>query len=325
MSFALDDVRSTGAQFVFLAPTWTYIRNAQPVLAPVAGQDALWYDLVDIAQQSELRSLHTILFPQPNFRIDADEWWQTAPRDFGWWLVWFEQYRTFILNHADLANQVQSAGLVLGGEWLAPALPGGKLADGSPSGVPADADTRWRDLIAEIRSRYGGVIFWALPYDMIQDAPEFMDSVDGIYLLFNQPLATEVETPTAQLTVEAGRLLDNGALPIYYLFDKPILVGVDYPSAYGSVTGCITSATDTCAQADKLSPTLPDQPTVGVDLAEQMNAYDAVLTAVSQRNWLSGVIARGYYPPAALQYKSASIHGKPAEAMLRTWFGMLVP
>jgi hypothetical protein len=325
MPFALDDVRAAGAQFVFLAPTWTYIRNSQPVLAPVAGQDPLWYDLVDIAQQSELRSVHTVLFPQPNFRIEAEEWWQTAPRDFGWWLVWFEQYRTFVLHHADLANDIGSAGLVLGGEWLAPALPGGRLPDGSPSGVPADAEQRWRDLIAEIRSRYNGSLQWALPYASIQDAPAFMDAVDTIYLLFNEPLASEAEASSAQMALEAGRLLDNGALPIYYLFDKPILVATSYPSAYGSATGCIVSATEGCAQPDKLSPTLPDQTTVGVDLVGQMAAYDAVLTAVSQRNWLNGVIIRGYYPPAAIQYKSASVHGTPAEAIIRTWFGLLAP
>ena len=325
MPFALEDVRSAGAQFVFLAPTWTYIRNDQPVLAPVAGQDALWYDLINITQQSELRGLYTVIFPQPNFRMDQDEWWQSSPHDFGWWLVWFEQYRTFILNHADLANRANSIALVLGGEWLTPALPGGKLPDGSPSGVPADAEQRWRDLIAEVRSRFDGQLLWALPYDMIQDTPAFVDSLDTIYLLFNQPLAAEVETTTAQMTSEAGRLLDNGALPIYYLFDKPIIVGIDYPSAYGSITGCIVSATETCAQADRLSPTLPDQPTIGIDLNEQLNAYDAILTAVSQRNWLSGVIARKYYPPAAIQYKSASIHGKPAESIVKSWFNLLVP
>jgi hypothetical protein len=32
------------------------------------------------------------------------------------------------------------------------------------------------------------------------------------------------------------------------------------------------------------------------------------------------VVSRGYYPPAALRDKSASVHGKPAADILWYWF-----
>jgi hypothetical protein len=54
-----------------------------------------------------------------------------------------------------------------------------------------------------------------------------------------------------------------------------------------------------------------------------------MLVATGQRDWVSGIISTGYYPPAALTDKSASVHGKPAEEVLAYWFprllGLVVP
>jgi hypothetical protein len=44
------------------------------------------------------------------------------------------------------------------------------------------------------------------------------------------------------------------------------------------------------------------------------------LTAINDRPWLSGFISRGFYPPAALSDKSASIFGKPVADILTYWF-----
>ena len=56
----------------------------------------------------------------------------------------------------------------------------------------------------------------------------------------------------------------------------------------------------------------------------QVDAYQALLTAASQRDWISGVVTRGYYPPVALQDASPSIHGKPAAELLGEWYPLLV-
>ena len=43
-----------------------------------------------------------------------------------------------------------------------------------------------------------------------------------------------------------------------------------------------------------------------------------------QRTWIEGFISRGYYPPAALQDASASIHGKPVTDLLAKWFKLIL-
>jgi hypothetical protein len=49
-----------------------------------------------------------------------------------------------------------------------------------------------------------------------------------------------------------------------------------------------------------------------------------MFNAINARSWVSGFVSRGYYVPAALQDKSASIHGKPASDLLWYWFPRLL-
>ncbi|HEX7975195.1 MAG TPA: carboxypeptidase regulatory-like domain-containing protein, partial [Anaerolineales bacterium] len=230
---ALDKIKALGANTLILAPTWTYTRSTPPVLEPVPGSDALWLDLLDSAQQIQSRGLDLVIFPQPHFPVAADQWWKDAPRDFSWWTVWFEHYRAFALHHADLAARTNASTLILGGDWLAPALPGGGLADGTPSGLPADADTRWRSLLDDVRDHFKGKVYWALPVTQVPSAPAFLDQLDGVYLLWSAPLSKEDGAAPADLAAEAGRLLDSSIQPFLAALGKPLALGLLYPSAQG--------------------------------------------------------------------------------------------
>jgi hypothetical protein len=73
----------------------------------------------------------------------------------------------------------------------------------------------------------------------------------------------------------------------------------------GSASGCLVSTSQTCG---------------AIDLEIQTEIYRAALTVVNYRNWLSGFISRGFYPPARLKDGSDSIHGKPAQELLEYWY-----
>ncbi|HBY07877.1 MAG TPA: hypothetical protein DEH22_08885, partial [Chloroflexi bacterium] len=68
----------------------------------------------------------------------------------------------------------------------------------------------------------------------------------------------------------------------------------------------------------------PDYPLLNVDFKAQARAYDAVLAAINNQDWISGAISSGYYPPTVLHDKSTSIHGKPAEGVLSSWFKLFL-
>ena len=55
-------------------------------------------------------------------------------------------------------------------------------------------------------------------------------------------------------------------------------------------------------------------------LQGQADIYEAMLNAINTRSWIAGIVSRGYYPPAMLQDKSASVHGKPAADLL--WYSL---
>ena len=212
----LAEVQRGGSNWTVLSPTWTYTRNTPPILEILTGHNPLWFDLTETINQARQIDLDVALFPTPDFAQNPQTWWIEGKRDFAWWLVWYEQYARFLTHHADLAARTDAQALVIGGDWLDPALPGGLLADGSPSGVPADAETRWREIINQVRQQYGGQVWWALPFNQaIAEAPPFLDAVDGIYLLFEEPLTSRSgRVRRAEMEAEAARLLDTVALPL---------------------------------------------------------------------------------------------------------------
>lgn len=319
--YSLSDLEQMNAGMVVFSPTWTFTRQNPPVLEQVAGQDALWLDWLNSASLARRAGFQLAYFPQPNFPYVAAEWWAGGTRDFSWWVVWFERYRTFLLHHADLASRSGAQRLIVGGEWLAPALPGGTLLDGSPSGVPEDAAFRWRTLLQEIRQHFAGELVWALPYTPgASSLPPFANELDGIYVLWSAGLVERASASLEDMQASASQLLDEDLFPLLEPLALPVSLGIQYPSTEGGVTGCVLDPQGSCLSLDYLQPQLPDLPTTTLDLEEQADAYTALLHSAEARAWISGVFSRGYYPPAILQDKSVSVHGKPAAAVIREAF-----
>ncbi len=320
-----EEIHDLGAKWIILTPTWTYTGLSPLVLEPVLGQDPSWDDLSSTIARAQAYGFKVALFPMQNFQTNADQWWLNAPRDYAWWQVWFERYQTFILHHADLAEKNGVDALILGGEWIQPTLPNGLLPNGASSNTPLNFAEKWQSLLVEVKERFKGEVSWSSLYpNDLQNLPNFVNQVDWMYILWNSALSQSPESTHAELYTQASYQLDNELFPIYLLYGKPIVLGISYPSAKGGITGCISDGLATqageCLKLDYLSRPRPDIHTIPVDLEEQASAYQAILLAINEREWINGLISRGYYPPAALQDKSSSIHGKPAADVLAYWF-----
>lgn len=319
------EIDTLGANWLVLTPTWTFTRQSPPILEAVPGKDISWSDLSSTAIKARTFDLSVAYSPTPNFPQSIDDWWSSSPRDFPWWQVWFERYRNFIFTFADKAQQDGVNGLVLGGDWVSPALPGGVLPDGTPSGVPADAEERWRKIVVEVRERYQGTLFWALPTTKSGiNLPPFIEDLDQVYLLWSIPLSDQPDATLPQLSATAADYLDSEVFLLDVSLEMPIVIASGYPSATGSLQGCLKvaddSGADSCFDPDHLDPPYPDNPEVFVNLKEQLLAYQALLLAINERDWIDGFVSTGFYAPAELRDKSISIHGKPAQAELNTWF-----
>ena len=321
----VQSVQALGANWLIFTPSWTFGSAAPLEFGISPEQDPFRLDSAIMVSQARAANLNVGLFPVPHFATSASDFWASGTRDGDWWQAWFDHYRAFAVNFADLAAQSGSQALVLGGDWLDPALPGGTLADGSPSDVPADSEVRWQAILNEVRQHFTGKLWWAMPYTpgRLQSSLSFLSSTDGIYLLWSAPLAADASASTSDMLNQAGQLLDNEVGPLASFLGKPIILGAAYPSAAGVQSGCLTDGQAGCLDWTALNqPNNP--PSVNLDLQAQADVYDALLNAVNSRAYIAGIVSRGYYPPAVLQDKSASVRGKPAADLLWYWFPRLL-
>ncbi len=174
--------------------------------------------------------------------------------------------------------------------------------------MPGDAQVRWQAIITDVRSRFTGKVYWALSYPGgLELVPDFADSLDGIYLLWYAPIGG---SSVDQITIAAGQLLDVDIQPLQAALQKPLILAVAYPSSDNASSASVPP--DALFQPGGLQGP--------VNLQAQADIYQALLTAVNDRAWISGFVSRGYYPPVVLQDASASIHGKPASDVLWYWY-----
>jgi hypothetical protein len=312
LPLAIQNVQGLGANLLVLTPSWTVGQSSPLVFSPTPGRDPLWADTADTVSRARAAGLNVALFAQANLPAQADAWWASVPRTPDWWDAWFARYQAFADYHADLAAKAEAQMLILGGGWLKPALPGGTLADGSSSGVPADADARWSAIFADVRARFKGSVYWALSYPgSLQSAPAFLKDLDGVYLVWSASLGDSAGPSQDDLRVAAGTLLDTDVQPFQAGLQKPVILAAAYASADGSWL----------AKAPAAALFQPGSAAAGtVNLQVQADIYQALLAAVNERSWLGGFVSRGYFPPVGLQDASASVHGKPSADILWYWF-----
>lgn len=326
ISSVVSDIGSIHSGWIILTPTWTFTHKDPPVIEPDPNHDPLWYDLEEMTRNATHNGLQVALHPQPQFPENSDDWWISAPRDFSWWNSWFDQYREFVLHFAVAAEKQGTEILILGGDWLTPALPGGKLSTGEPSGVPADAELRWNGIMEDIRSHYSGSIAWSMSLPENERKPTYLDQVDLIFLNWNPSLNVESFPDLEELTALAIDSLNGDVHDFWETWLNPngtqLVLNIAYPSVSGWQMDCLDEV-PLCYDLSAFSSPAPNIGGLETGFAEQATAYQTMLSAASRQDWIAGIVSRGYFAQAILHDKSISIHGKPAEELLWRWFEAL--
>ena len=323
MTTSVGDIKQIGSNWVVISPGWSYSSIQPLILDSIAGRNQLWVDTVAAVQTINAAGLHAALFP----RLESDSLtqgiWAAPHNNDGWWQEWFDRYRIFALHYADLASQTQAEMLILGGPDITPALTGGLAETGEPSGVPENADETWQEILTEVRERYSGKIGWAVPYPYPPTPlPEWISSLDVLYVLFSASLSSEGEPSQGEMQEAFAELLDNDILPVSEQNGLPVVIAVNYASVVGAAGGCVPYE-EHCLPFDFLNQPSPLIDLVARDNGEQRDIYNAALNAILEREWVGGFVSRGYYFPAAIQDASPSVNGKPAEDVLWYWYPKL--
>lgn len=318
---AFQSIRQIGANWVVIDPTWSVSSANPPILEADPGRDPLFTDVVSILQGAAYQGLQAAVFPSVRFEASASDWWGETTRDVYWWDAWFSRYKSFLLHYADAAAKSDVGALILGGDWILPALPDGRMPDGTVSDVPGDAGDRWLTVLDAVHQHYSGPLYWAASYaDGEVILPAFINQLDGVYLMLSSALTDNPGASVEDLTASAGAILDDARESLGESASKPVILAVEYASASGSASSCILESEQDCVPQEKLARPNDDLPGVILDLQEQVDIYNALFAATNTRGWITGFVSRGYYYPAALQDKSASVHGKPAQDVIWYWF-----
>lgn len=323
----LERVKELNANLIVLQPSWTAVSQSSHVLIDqVIGINPQVAGIASQVNYAHQEGLQVALFPQIIFPFQSRAWWQGAPVNDIWWRVWFERYRVFVLQYADLAEATGVETLVLGGEWLTPAIPNSSAPGYPILPLPGSIVSIWEDLIAEVRRHYSGEIAWYMPLNQIDRPPPFLDTVDTIYLSWGAKLANSPQFTVTELQRQAESLLTKQVKPFKESIGKPIILNIAYPSVNTGATNCLPySASNTeCLPVEFLSPLFPDPTHIILDLDEQVDVYNAILAAVNEKNIVQGVISEGFIPAIGLEDKSISIHGKPAQTVISYWFAQFL-
>ena len=315
----LQNISSTGANWVIVSPTWTATSTNPPLLEPVIGSDLLWPVLETVIAHVTAQNLQPVLFPVISDASSTDQFWINAKKDAGWWQSTFDRYHRYIIQNADLANVMNASALIVGDPTMDPAMNGGILSTLEPSNVPENADEQWKQLILDIRARYSGPILGVINIPNQQNSiPGWLAHVDGIYVLFSPSLVESGDLSTGGLLHAFNTSLDSLVQPIATQYNKPLIIGINYPATQNSVNGC-NDLNGSC-----LAFSSADLATQTIDLDLQSRIYNAAIISCANRPWVKGFIARGFNPFVVLKDSGSSLYGKPGYDVLWFWYHFIL-
>ncbi len=252
-------------------------------------------DLRAVIQQAHAHGLKVMFKPHVDPRHIPDATSGRFSINFGSddasWALWFASYDQMMTHYAALAQELHADYFVVGTELSGTV---GRVAE-------------WRSLIAQIRAIYSGPLTYAALTYVEPLSISWWDQLDAIGIdayfavtLTKNPTVPQMVLGWSPTVAMIGGVANHWNMPI-------ILTEVGYKSVDGTNI-------------------LPgDWSLLGiVDLQEQRDAYEALFEAFDGQSWWQGVFwwALNTDPnQGGAQDSSYSFHNKPAEAVLRRFFG----
>ncbi|WP_171169375.1 glycoside hydrolase family 113 [Streptomyces sp. I05A-00742] len=282
----LRQIAATGARWVTFTPTWYQDGIGESDIHPTdeTADDASLRHIVRLAHDAGLK---TMIKPHVDLKDGGDRS-GIRPDDRN---AWFTAYERFITHYAKLAAETGAEQFSVGTE----------LAGTSEDGA------HWKKAVSAVRSAYKGRLTYAANYDEYQKIP-FWKDLDLIGIDAYWPLGEKPTTDVAKLRQAWQPVVKELAAFSAEQGRKILFTEAGYVSQKGSTTAPYSWTVST-ARGD----------------AEQAAGYEALLAAFDGQKWWAGVCWWMWddWPdtgetPKKLAYTP---HGKPAEKVLRKWWG----
>ena len=286
--FALDEIASTGANTVSLVIALMQETAASSRMYARPGRTVPDAALRRTLRQAQAAGLDVLIFPIVLLEHPSGDDWRGNMRPESL-TAWFESYQQWLVHYARIAAEENAAWFSVGSEF---------------SSLESN-DGYWRETIAAVRQHFPGKLLYSCNWDHLE-GPSWWDAIDAVGLSSYYELADDLDAPQADLDrswiewrdwVLAWRLKTAPNRPL-------ILTEVGYPSLDGGAVY-------------PWDYTLESE----VDLEEQRRAYEAFIAAWADRPELEGVFFYEWLDFDGGSQRGYSPRGKPAEALLRAWYG----
>jgi glycosyl hydrolase family 113 len=278
---ALRRMAAEGADRVAIFSQWFV---ADPTASPPAPDPARTpsdASILHAMATARAAGLRVTLKPQVGIR--TGDWIGAAhPSDPN---AFWSGYRSMLLHYADLAQRGGASMLVVGTEMA------------SLSGD----ETRWRELIGEVRARFHGDLTYAANYDEFERV-RFWDALDYIGIDAYFPLADATDpSPTREQLAAAW----------------PRRGYLDAIARVSGRTGKRVLFTELGYRSIRTAAVHPNvwQGSGVTDTRAQANAYEAFYAAVARQPWMAGIYWWAVNPDGSPP-QDYDPTGKPAEAVV---------
>jgi Glycoside Hydrolase Family 113 len=251
-------------------------------------------DLIHVLNQAQALGLKVMLKPHVDLSHDPSHWRGEIGQAFSSesdWSEWFASYRVFIEHYADLAAAHGADQFCVGCEL-----------EGTTS---READ--WRLVVSAVRSLYAGPLIYAGNHSGEEVGMTWWDAVDIIGVDAYYPLSSETD-PTLEELRAAWKPYVASLASLSAKWQKPIILT---EIGYRSLDGAARYPWDWQIQGK-------------VDLQEQADCYQAALESIYNEPWFAGIYWWSWSPDpleGGPEDAGYTPHGKPAEEILRMWFG----
>lgn len=279
----LREIAALGATDVQLSVRWVQADTTSVSIRPGRGITPDDATVRALLAEAKVLKLRVFLLPIVHLPVQAPGQWRgtLAPRDVE---AWWASYREFIMHYARLgAGQADL------------------LAVGSELVSQEREAARWRALIAEVRGVFPGQLTYSANWDHFEPVA-FWDALDVIGVSAYWPLATAPGADEASMARAWGSFRSH--LERFAAGRPYLLTEVGFPS-------------------HALAAVRPwDHGHQGpVDVEAQHTAWRATLQAWHDAPGLAGFFAWNWFGLGGLDDAGYSPRGKPAESLLKYWFG----
>jgi len=294
---SLQNLAETGANWISLVATAYQDSYTSTTIDFTGAHTPADEGLIHVIGLAHQMGLKVMLKPHVDLNDESNGRWRghigTNFSTETEWNTWFASYRTFITHYAQLAQTYGADQFCIGTELLGT--------------THREAD--WRQIIADVRAVYDGPIIYAALHSGEETDITWWDAVDYIGVDGYYPLNDDLSTPPTVEELEAAWEAPKTILAdLASTYGKPIILT---ELGYRSHHGCSAHPWDSNTVSE-------------LDLEEQAFAYKAAFRQLYDEEWIGGIFWWQWHADRFISgpcNDGYSPHVKPAENILRSWYG----